>query len=57
MGRTNRFGTPTMIWDGCCRSGDARVYYRMNNGAMEILAKSGKDNQQEVIDVLKKMYD
>ena len=34
----------------------ARVYYRMNKGSMEVLAKSNKDNQDKVIKVLKSLY-
>ncbi|MEN4758931.1 RHS repeat-associated core domain-containing protein [Chryseobacterium sp. C39-AII1] len=34
----------------------ARIYYRMNEGIMEILGYSNKGNQQKVIDVIKKKY-
>ena len=34
----------------------ARVYFRMNKGSMEILAKSNKKNQDKVIKVLKSLY-
>jgi hypothetical protein len=34
----------------------ARVYYREVDGKIEILGKSVKNNQQKVIDILKKMY-
>jgi hypothetical protein len=36
--------------------GGERVFYRMRNGTMEILAKSSKANEQTVINVLKKLY-
>jgi hypothetical protein len=35
----------------------ARVYYREVDGKIEILGKSVKNNQQKVINILKKMYD
>jgi hypothetical protein len=35
----------------------ARVYYRKVDGKIEILAKSVKNNQQTVINILKKLYD
>ena len=35
----------------------ARVYYRKVDGKIEILAKSVKNNQQKVINILKKLYD
>ncbi len=34
----------------------ARVFYRMNNGEMQILAKANKANEQTVIDILYKIY-
>ncbi len=34
----------------------ARVYFRMNDGVMEILAKSNKKNQNQVIQILKDLY-
>jgi len=34
----------------------ARVFYKINNGTMEILAKADKSVEQKVIDVLKSMY-
>ena len=34
----------------------ARVYYRKVDGKIEILGKSVKNNQQKVINILKKMY-
>ncbi len=35
---------------------EARVFYRMNNGVMEILGKANKDNEQKVINMLEKLY-
>ncbi len=35
----------------------ARIYYRVTDGVLEILGKSNKDNQKQVIKILKKMYE
>ncbi|WP_338557091.1 hypothetical protein [Paenibacillus sp. KS-LC4] len=34
----------------------ARVFFRMNNGSMQILAKANKHNEQTVINIIKKIY-
>ncbi|MGG4212920.1 hypothetical protein [Paenibacillus sp. FSL L8-0638] len=34
----------------------ARVFFRMNNGQMNILAKANKANEQTVINILYKVY-
>ncbi|WP_438498603.1 hypothetical protein [Paenibacillus sp. IHBB 3054] len=34
----------------------SRVFYRMKNGEMQILAKANKVNEQTVIDILYKVY-
>ncbi|MBW4085834.1 hypothetical protein HYD27_31505 [Paenibacillus sp. S150] len=34
----------------------ARVFYRMSNGEMQILAKANKANEQTVINILYKVY-
>ena len=34
---------------------EGRVYFRENNGKIEIIGKSNKDNQKKVITILQKM--
>ena len=34
----------------------ARIFYRIQNGVMEILAKADKGNEQKVIEILTKKY-
>lgn len=52
LGSKNLFGNISYLRG---RDG-ARVFYRMNNGKMEILGKSSKANEQTVINVLKELY-
>jgi RHS repeat-associated protein len=52
LGSKNLFGNVSYLRG---REG-ARVFYRMNNGKMEILGKSSKANEQIVINVLKELY-
>lgn len=52
LGTKNLFGNINYLRG---RDG-ARVFYRIINGSMEILAKSSKANEQEVINILKGLY-
>ena len=51
-------GSKNLFKDICYLRGrnGGRVFYRMKNGAMEILAKANKSNEQNVINILKKPY-
>ncbi|MBR3901722.1 MAG: hypothetical protein IKJ60_09285 [Ruminococcus sp.] len=51
-------GSKNLFKDICYIRGrnGGRVFYRMKNGAMEILAKANKSNEQNVINILKKLY-
>ncbi|MGE7753334.1 hypothetical protein [Lysinibacillus fusiformis] len=52
LGSKNLFGNVSYLRG---RNG-ARVFYRMNDGKMEILGKSNKKNEQTVINTLKELY-
>ena len=51
-------GSKNLFKDICYLRGrnGGRVFYRMTNGTMEILAKANKGNEQNVINILKKLY-
>lgn len=51
-------GTKNLFRDISYLRGDsgARVFYRIQNGEMQILAKANKANEQTVINILKKVY-
>ncbi|WP_028592980.1 RHS repeat-associated core domain-containing protein [Paenibacillus assamensis] len=53
-----RTGTKNLFKDISYLRGDAgaRVFFRMVNGEMVILAKSNKHNEQKVIEILTKLY-
>ena len=51
-------GSKNLFKDICYLRGrnGARVFYRITNGTMEILAKANKNNEQKVINILTRMY-
>ena len=51
-------GSKNLFKDICYLRGrnGARVFYRITNGSMEILAKASKGNEQRVINILKRLY-
>ena len=51
-------GSKNLFKDICYLRGrnGGRVFYRMTNGIMEILEKANKGNEQNVINILKKLY-
>ena len=51
-------GSKNLFKDICYLRGrnGARVFYRITNGSMEILAKASKGNEQRVINIFKRLY-
>jgi hypothetical protein len=51
-------GNKNLFKDICYLRGrnGGRVFYRIKNGGIEILAKSNKGNEQNVINILKNLY-
>lgn len=58
-GNTNPGSGSNFLFDGIYElrsKNGARVYYRMTDGSMEILGKSNKKNQNNVINALEDLY-